>query len=89
VVIPRVTLDRSAGKVNEFAIYKALNDAADAGAVLTFYPDVDSFPAEFVSCVLRDFKNPKRENKLPIFTFSLRLLILPALQAPANIPAYV
>lgn len=74
---------------NPYEAYKALNSAAARGVVLTYYPDVDNFPDEFVSVVAKKRERPQRVGMNQLFNFSFNLVRLPSNTYPASIPAFV
>jgi hypothetical protein len=86
--VPNVNHDRTA-QVNEFAIMTSLNEELMNGVVIKWYPDYDSYPAEYYSCIATKRIEPKRMGMNMRFQFDFDLLILPTVQVPSTVPAFV
>ena len=83
-----VVYDRSA-QVNEYQIMTSLNEELMNGTVMTWYPDFDSFPTEYYSCVANQRLAQKRIEKRMRFQFDFDLMILPSVQVPSTVPNFV
>lgn len=86
--IPNVVQDRSA-PVNEYNIMTALNDELMNGVVVTWYPDFVGYPAEYYSCVAEKRVAQKRMLKLYRYQFDFDFRVLPSVQVPSTVPAFV
>lgn len=86
LVIDNIIEDRAA-QVNEYAIMNALNAELMAGTVVSWYPNYDSFPAEFFSCISAARLAQKRTVKNR-WQFTLDLQVLPIVQLPSSVPAF-
>jgi len=80
---------RGNGIANPYAVYLALLDALDAGAVVQWFEDIDAWPNEYVLAVGGERTNPQRSGVLQRFAFAFDLAILPASQLPQALPPFV
>lgn len=74
---------------NPYAVFNAMNDAADRGAILTWYPNIDDYPDEYLSCMVEKMIKPTRIRKMPVWEFTYELTILPDVQMPSTVPVFV
>lgn len=86
--VSEVAQDRAA-LVNEYAVLEALNEELMNGVVVTWYPDFDSFPAEYFSCIAEKRLDAKRVNNSFKFVFSFDMLVLASVQVPSTVPDFV
>jgi hypothetical protein len=76
-------------QVNEFEIISALNEELMMGTPVLWYPDYDNFPAEYYACVANKRIAPKRVANLMRYKFDFDLFVLPSVQIPSTVPAFV
>jgi hypothetical protein len=85
----RVPQTRIGGSVNEYAVLNALSDECAKGTPLTWWPEFDNYPTEYISCVANGRLDQKRIGVMPFWNFSFDLLALPSVQIPSTIPPFV
>jgi hypothetical protein len=85
--LSNVVLDRSA-QVNEYAVLNALNAELMAGTLMNWYPDYDTFPTEYYSCVANQRLNAKRIGTTSRWQFDFDLMVLATVQFPSTVPAF-
>lgn len=87
IEVHNVAEDRAG--VNYYAILNALNDEISLGTVLTWSPDFENYPTDFYSVVGKNRINPKRVGAQFKWNFKFDLIVLPAVQTPSTVPAFV
>jgi hypothetical protein len=87
--LPNVPEQRSGLNVNEYAVINALSDECAKGTPLTWWPEFDNYPAEYISCVANSRPDPKRVGPYMRWDFGFDLLQLAAVQIPSTVPPFV
>lgn len=87
--IDNVRKDRGGILVNDYAMFVALNAELAKGTIIKWYPDYDTFPTEYFSCVANKRIDPKRMGTTEKFSFSFDLRVLPSVQSPSTVPPFV
>jgi hypothetical protein len=87
--VPKVPQTRIGGSVNEYAVLNALSDECAKGTPLTWWPEFDNYPTEYISCVANGRLDQKRIGVMKLWNFSFDLLQLASVQIPSTIPPFV
>lgn len=87
--IDHIRKDRGGAVQNDYAMLVALNDELAKGTIVKWYPDWDTYPDEYFSCVANKRIPQKRMGTLPLFSFEFDLLVLPSVQSPSTVPPFV
>lgn len=84
--IPRI---RQTGQTNPHGLMTALNDACVRKTPITWYPEFDTHPTEYVGVMAVKRLPARRISTLEQFRFSFHFAEIGTAQMPATIPPFV